>query len=65
MSGSSSLLDPDFQIEEPLFGENLNGKDKTAVRKNKNCTKGNLEGDNFTGRPGRQNCRGFYFCSIT
>lgn len=44
---------PDSQIEEPLSGEHLRGKEKPAVRKTENQAKGKLEGDNFTGR---QNC---------
>ena len=53
ISRSPSLLGLDFQIEEPISGENLRGKEKPAVQKTENQVKGKLEGDNFISR---QNC---------
>jgi len=53
ISRSPSLLGLDFQIEEPISGENLRGKEKPAVQKTENQVKGKLDGDNFISR---QNC---------
>lgn len=58
MSGSSSLLGPEFQIKEPLSGEHLRGREKPAVRKTSKQKKGKLKGHNFTRR---QNCTVFDF----